>query len=209
MSEEKHEIVEGIKYTYAAEWTRSLESRDHWLLYHYQQQLMENKVKPGDKVLEIGPGSGFCSNYLKSNGVQVTTLDIDEDKEADIHANIVTYQFEKSYDHVLAFEVFEHIPYEKFIQVLEKLHDRCRNIFMSVPENKRRLLDLDLWLPIIKNVRISVYVPKVPITETHHFWEVGHKNFTERRLETNIQDSGFEIEEKSKYKGRIYFILSS
>ena len=209
MSKSKESILDGVKYTYGSDWIHKLESREHWMLYHYQQQLMEGNINAGDRVLEIGPGSGFCANYLKSKRINVTTLDIDEEKDADIHANLVNYEFEESYDHILAFEVFEHIPYEKFLEVLIKLRGKCSQIFMSVPENKRRLMELSLWLPVIKNISFSVYIPKTKITEPNHFWEVGYKNITNKRLKKDIEKAGFKIYEKSRYKGRIYALLRS
>jgi len=114
MEIEKTSVDSGTTYRYSSSWIYHLESADHWYLYWHQQKLMEGELKAGDRILEIGVGSGFTANYLRSKGYDVTTLDIDEEKKPDIHANIVTYDFPKDYDHVLAFEVFEHIPFNKF-----------------------------------------------------------------------------------------------
>ena len=92
MHDEKKQIVNGIIYRYSTSWIYKLETEQHWRLYWHQQKLMEGKVKPGDSVLEIGVGTGFTANYLRSKGVNVTTLDIDADKKPDIVANIVTYK---------------------------------------------------------------------------------------------------------------------
>ena len=59
---------------------------------------MEGLLAEGDTVLEIGPGSGFTSNYLRSKGIAVTTLDIDPAKHPDIVANVVEYEFPEPHD---------------------------------------------------------------------------------------------------------------
>ena len=78
-------------YKYGAEWTKHLESCDHWIFYWFQQKIMEgfiNKNK-SETIIEIGVGSEFTANYCRSKGFNVTTLDIDEAKKPDILANIL------------------------------------------------------------------------------------------------------------------------
>ena len=36
------------------------------MLYWHQQKLMEGLVAPNDTVLEVGVGSGFTANHLRS-----------------------------------------------------------------------------------------------------------------------------------------------
>ena len=62
----KEETLDNVKYTYATDWINNLEKKEHWLLYREQQSILREFVKKGDNVLEIGPGTGFCCNYLKS-----------------------------------------------------------------------------------------------------------------------------------------------
>ena len=57
-----------------------MEEEEHWRLYWNQQKIAESKIQAGDRVLEIGLGTGFTANYLRGRGVRVTTLDIDAEK---------------------------------------------------------------------------------------------------------------------------------
>ena len=100
-----------MEYHYSSHWIHELESETHWRLYWRQQKLMRDLVSAGDRVLEIGVGTGFTANYLRSKGVHVTTLDIDAEKQPDIVANVAQFDFPELYDAILAFEVFEHLPY--------------------------------------------------------------------------------------------------
>ena len=91
------QVSDGVEYKYSSEWIQSLETKQHWEFYWYQQKLMEGLLVPGqDDILELGKGSGFAANYCSSQGLAITTLDIDEDKKPDIVANIAMYDFDKA-----------------------------------------------------------------------------------------------------------------
>ena len=104
-----------MNYSYSTDWIHNLESKKHWQLYWHQQKLLENRISVNDKILEVGVGSGFTANYLKSKGFNVKTVDIDQNKNPDIVKNIV-YTEPKffNFDVLLAFNIFEHIPYDEF-----------------------------------------------------------------------------------------------
>ena len=72
----KSQNVDGIEYRYSSEWIKSLESEDHWRFYWSQISLIHKELQEGDTILEIGPGSGFTTNYLRSKGYTVSTIDI-------------------------------------------------------------------------------------------------------------------------------------
>ena len=207
LENQKSVIVDGVTYKYSADWIYSLETEIHWRLYWRQQKLMENLVLPGHTVLEIGVGSGFTANYLRSKNVSVTTLDIDEDKAPDIVANIVEYDFQIKYDH-LAFEVFEHIPFDKFKEVLHRLANVARRyLFMSVPQNDRILVDFSLKLPKIKQVRFNITVPRRQITTPHHCWEVNCPPIKKATMENALSNAGFEICRQDKAFSRLFLAL--
>ena len=158
------EVVEGVEYRYSSGWTHGFESETRWRLYWRQQKLMRDLLAPGDRVLEIGIGTQFVANYLRSKGISVTTLDIDADKHPEIVANIALYEFPTSYDAILAFQVFEHMPYEDFEAVLPRLAAAARRqVFISVPRNRRT----DPWRPT-KTAEAQVEVVRLESEQGPH-----------------------------------------
>lgn len=207
MTVSKVDKVNGVEYTYDAEWIYELETEEHWRLYWSQQKLMDPYLNEGDSVLEIGVGSGFTANYLKSKGYDVTTIDIDEEKNADITANIVTYDFEKTYDYISAFEVLEHIPFEEAKQVVKKVSEKCRKgFFLSVPQSEWILFRGDFKIPLIGRKHIEITFPRRRILETNHFWEIGKYNISLQQLDDIFSSNGFLLKERFKRFSR-YFMF--
>ena len=205
----KKKKIRDVEYKYSAEWIYDLESEEHWRLYWNQQKLMQNKVKSGDNVLEIGVGSGFTANYLKSKGVNIKTLDIDREKKPDIVANIAEYQFSKRYDHVLAFEVFEHIPFIEFKTVFKKISNICKKyMFLSIPRNEKVWLHFDFQLPIIGKREFCFVTLKRNVTELAHFWEIDDGSVSTNDFEQEFYKHGLTILTKLKRFSRIFYSLS-
>ncbi len=204
---EKSEQVGDVTYKYSANWIKTLESEDHWRLYWKQQELIRPKLRPGDSVFEIGVGSGFTANYLRSKGHHVTTFDIDEEKGPDICGNIVTHSFEgQSFDHVLAFEVFEHIPYEQFLDALDRLQKICRkSLILSVPVAKREIAWMEFKVPRIRKRKLALAFKKRNIACAHHFWELGFGGISQPKLLRHLQDHGFVPEHRETHLLR-YFV---
>ncbi len=198
-------------YCFSSEWIHSLESEEHWRLYWQQQQLMKDKIEVGHCVLEIGVGSGFNANYLRSKGVEVTTMDIDADKQPDIVANIIDFDWgEMRFDHVLAFEVFEHIPFAEFTRVLGQLAAICKSrLFLSVPKCERVWFDLEFRLPLIGRHRLTLASKRSRIYEPHHFWELGSPGATSRDLHSAFVQHGFQLEDEVVKSSRVFISLKS
>lgn len=191
-SDSKSQVLDGVEYKYSSDWIHHLESEGHWRLYWQQINLVLKELQKGDILLEIGPGSGFVTNYLRSKGFHVTTLDIDEQKSPDILANIVEYTYPDKYDHILAFEVFEHIPFDKFADILPKLRKTVRkNLFFSVPRNYKIWFSIDLIIPFFRNVSFTIKAKRRKIITGNHFWELDYKKYTLKNLAIMIKDVGF------------------
>jgi len=167
-------------YQYSAEWTKQLETQDHWIFYWYQQKIMEDFVKQNqsETMVELGVGSGFTANYCRSKGFKVTTLDIDAEKKPDILANVVQYKFEEKYDHLLAFEILEHIPYKEAQKILTLIPSFINKYaFISLPRNERTLLDFNLKLPLLKKINLRWKIRARHIFTETHFWEMDYKDY--------------------------------
>jgi hypothetical protein len=200
---------DGVVYRYASEWIHKLEGEARWRLYWQQQKLMDNLVRPGQTLLEIGPGNGFTSGYLRHRGLDVTTLDIDPDKHPDIVANVATCEFPRTYDAVLAFEVFEHIPFDKFEQVVERLAGVAREyVFLSLPRNELVPFRLSLKLGARRREH-SVEWRRLEgkIREIHHFWELDCGDTTLARVERLFTSHGFRIERRQTSGKYRFFAL--
>jgi len=204
--DERSQIVGNTEYRYSSNWIKKLETELHWRLYWKQQKLLEPFLGDSDKIQELGVGSGFTANYLQSKGHEVVTFDIDPEKKPDVVGNLVTQEFSDTYDHILSFEVFEHIPYEDFLQVLRKLRPVCRkSLCLSVPFGKRELFELKFRFPKVGTRKFSIKVGKKRIIERHHFWELDFGEFTRTRFLRDIEDSGYEIANAEEYQLR-YFV---
>ena len=95
-----------IQRKYSSDWINKLETREHWLSYWHQIKLMEGHIKPNDSLIEIGIGSGFTSNYLRSKYVNVLTVDIDRQKSTDAISYETKFTPYESYVHFCFFKVF-------------------------------------------------------------------------------------------------------
>ena len=199
-----------MEYRYSSHWIHALESETHWRLYWRQQKLMRELVSSGDRVLEIGVGTGFTANYLRSKGVHVTTVDIDADKQPDIVANIAQYDFPETYDAILAFEVFEHLPYHDFPPLLAKLAVAARrHVFMSLPRNRRLLASLNVKLPKVKARTFQWKVRRGEIVEPYHVWELDHGGVTVEWLEQELARHGFVIDRRDEAFDRRFYALAT
>jgi 2-polyprenyl-3-methyl-5-hydroxy-6-metoxy-1,4-benzoquinol methylase len=208
--DDKVEKVGKVEYRYSSSWIYSLESENHWRLYWQQQHLMRDEVKAGQHILEIGVGSGFTANYLRSKGVNVTTMDIDVEKQPDIVGNIVTFDWNGlSFDHILAFEVFEHIPLAEFSNLLLKLSSICSGyLFLSLPKGERRWLHCEITLPKLGTRTLRIASKRSKIIEPHHFWEVGI-GITKDGLNRLFIANGFTICQEELKNSRIFLKLKA
>lgn len=206
-------------FHYESEWIHKLETKEHWHSYWIQQKLIEEFVNKDDNILEIGIGSAFCSNYLKSRHYPVTTLDIDKDKNPDIVANICTDKVDYTYDVILAFEVFEHIPFSCFSRVLSKISSQnVKKIILSIPERKFYLLkfslkilnkELSFQVPLTRNKLPQLFKKRYKLYKTHN-WELNYSSkYTRKKLENLFSKNGFEILEsvKSNQNNHVFFVL--
>jgi SAM-dependent methyltransferase len=89
-------------------------------------------------VLEVGPGAGFVTFFLRQAGVQVTTLDIDETVSPNVVGSVTDIPLEAdSVDVALVSEVLEHLPFPEVERALVELARVARSgVVISVPDDR-------------------------------------------------------------------------
>ena len=161
-------------------------------------------------MLEIGVGNRTVSNYLKENGVDITTFDFDKELKPDIVGDVRDMKGIKdnSFDVVMACEVLEHIPFDDVEYALKELKRvSSKYVIVSLPQygwsfninlvipfldrlTKKRFLNIGFFIPrFYSNVKF----------DGQHYWEIGCKDYSLKRVRElfskyfNVEDE-FEVE---------------
>ena len=157
---------------------------ERWMSYWHQIRVVL-AVRP-KTVLEIGPGSGVFRNYLRSAGVQVSTLDIDASREVDYVADITKLDEALPaglrFDAVCAFQVLEHLPLADFETCLAGIARRAQpHVFLSLPYRGLRVRMSLWWGDHTLSLGHKFMLPwrHKPIPE--HHWELGYPH-TARKI---------------------------
>lgn len=170
--------IDGKQVKYSSDWINDLESEFHFSTYYYQAQLVYKFVKRDEPILEVGPGNGLLRDLLSRRGWAIKTVDIDKKKSPDFCTDILSFDFKNNeFNTLLAFEVFEHIPWDTFNRLLENLKaSEISRILFSVPHNEKELFHFNLKFAKIRPLTIRFALPKKTITTATHFWELSKRS---------------------------------
>lgn len=209
MREEGGTLADIARSRYSSAWIKRFETPVQWQYYWAQHRLLFGRLDPQDRVCEVGVGTRFTYFQLKARGYAVESIDIDADKEPDIVGDITELGVEAlRYDVVLAFNVFEHVPYEAFLRVVGRCYEAgVSKIFLGLPANLRVLVDLSVRLPRLPELSWFWAVRRRAIAQEHHFWELEYGTYTERRLLDDLAAAGYRLEERLAVKTHRYFAL--
>lgn len=149
------------------------------------------------RILEIGKGNGFVSNFLKSSGFNVITFDINSALNPDVLGNLKELDkhfAENSFDMVLCSEVLEHIPQEDLETCISQIQRvTTAHALITLPSCRRYLLDLHLYinLPKINPLKpiISIPLGTRPIF-ADHCWELySSKSTTPKAIVSRLSNA--------------------
>jgi SAM-dependent methyltransferase len=181
----------------------------------YWHQASELRAFKPKKVLEIGVGNGFLSGYLRSRGMNVTTVDIDPALKPDITGSVLSLPLaDGAFDVVGCFEVLEHLPFEDFPKALSEMRRVCTaGAVISVPDHTP-VYRFDVELPLIGEIRRLIPHP-FPRLKPHefdgtHYWMIGAAQFPLKRVLETIKHSGFRIRGTYRvfeFYGHRFFVL--
>lgn len=184
--------------------------RGRWQHYYHQinavREFQRSLGGENIKVLEVGPNIGTITQYLKSNGIEVTTLDIFEEWKPDVLGSILNIPLpDNTFDFALACEIFEHERFEDFTKALKELHRVTKGrVFISIPDHRHILFKMSLKLPFLKEIKVCIRSNRLEYDRTSkgksdgHYWEMGYRKYPVSKIEKAIKDSGFRIVKKTE-----------
>lgn len=181
----------------------------HWLsLFH--QISFPARTEDVHSVLEFGPGRGFMGNALKHYGIDYACSDVaDHGAKPDYISDIMSFDDDKKFDLVCAFQALEHNPPETFVPHLKKMASISNKyVYVSLPYSGRWLsFNISVNLPKIdrnftKTFALDRLFPKKrPLDQyrksenpyRHHWFEVGEPGFKKKDLPHLADQAGLKI----------------
>jgi SAM-dependent methyltransferase len=111
------------------------------------------------EVLEVGPGPGVVTGWLREAGVEVATLDFDEDVRPDVVSSVTKIPLaDDAVDVALCAQVLEHLPWSDASLALRELARVSRHgVVLTVPDVSpyAGVAAPLYWGPYIERVRRS------------------------------------------------------
>lgn len=174
---------------------QSYNHKARWLSYWYQIDLV---LSIGARsILEVGVGSGIVADYFKKMGLEIKTLDIDVRLQPDIVGSVEKISCDnEQFDCILAAEVLEHLPYEKFRSILREVARVSKKYaVISLPDARKTLFNYYFKAPFF-NACEHLY--KISSFKRHkfdgqHYWELGKLAYEMKKIKNDIIMSGWNI----------------
>jgi ubiquinone/menaquinone biosynthesis C-methylase UbiE len=175
----------------------SYNNKARWISYYYQYRIVyEYKFT---SVLDVGAGNAIATRAIKEMiGVEdVKTADINHYLNPDYVASVEHLPVpDKSFDAVTAYEILEHLPFEKFISNLQELQRVAkRYVVIGLPDQRKTLFALQVKLPFMRWREITIRIPRfssIP-DSTHHHFEIGLKGYPLKKIINAIDESGLTL----------------
>lgn len=169
---------------------------DRWSSYWYQiNEIL--KLQP-ESVLEVGVGDRVLSNYLASNTeIKYLSADIAGDLRPDVVCGVENLEFtDNSFDVACAFEVLEHLPFDKFNRALSELKRVSSGyVIISIPHWGRHF-SINIRLPLLGKIKWQHKFSFLPVPHKfngQHYWEMGKRGYSYLKIREVIKSSGLEI----------------
>ncbi len=165
----------------------------------YYHQLRVALTAAPQTLLEVGVGDRVFGDFIRNNTkVTYTSVDIAQDLHPDVVGSVTGLPFaDDAFDTVCAFEVLEHLPFEKFDTALREMKRvAAKRIIISLP-HFGPMLSFSFKIPFVKEVRCAW---KLPFPKTHafngqHYWEIGKKGYPASLIRARMAALGTITEE--------------
>ena len=161
------------------EFTQYLDKRRWMSVWHQLDEVI--KLDP-ERVLEVGPGPGLFKAAARALGIHVETLDQDPELRPDHLASVIEMPFEDdSFDVVCAFQMLEHLPFEKSLEAFkEMVRVAAKAVVISLPDAAPRW-PYSVYFPKVGVLQFSIPKPRFR-APTHefdgeHYWEINKQGY--------------------------------
>ncbi len=160
-----------------------------WVSYFHQ--ISESLSLDPKSILETGTGDGVYKDYVINNtSIDYKNIDIAEDLNPDIIGSVDCMPLkDNSFDLVVAFEVLEHLEFDKFEKALSELRRVTKkNVIISLPHFGPPIKFL-FKIPFLKEIKIAFKIP-VPLEHKfngQHYWEIGQKEYSAGKIRDIIK----------------------
>ena len=168
-----------------------------WSSYYYQ--IDEVLCVEPESVLEIGAGNKTLECYIESNtDIEYKSLDIAQDLQPDIIGSIDAIPLsDRSFDVVCAFEVLEHLPFDKFERSLSEIDRVAKKYAIISLPHFGPPIKINFKFPFLKEVKCHF---KIPYPRKHefngqHYWEIGKRGYSPKKIR-GILSKYFKIEKE-------------
>ena len=153
---------------------------DRWSSYYYQVREITS-LAPAS-MLEIGTGDGFLKRFIEgATAISYRSLDIAADLQPDIVGSVESIPLgDDAVDVVVACEVLEHLPFEKFEPALREMRRvSTSHVLISLPHFGPKV-KLALKLPRLKEIRLALKLgfPQKHVFRGEHYWEIGKQGYS-------------------------------
>jgi len=168
-------------------------SKRRWVsMWHQVNEVLNTGAQ---HVLEIGPGPGVFKATMAAFNVKVETVDLDPELAPDHLCSVTEMPFgDASYDAVCAFQMLEHLPFEKSLQAFSEMARVSRkHIIISLPDSHK------LWRYLVTvpkrgefqfNVPRPSRGPKPHIFDGEHYWEVNKAGYQLQEVAEKLSAAG-------------------
>jgi hypothetical protein len=167
-------------------------AKGSWMNFFYQiNNTLELKPK---KIVIIGVGNGTVESYLKKEGFEVITFDIDKNLNPDIIGSVTElekYFSNNQFDVIICAHVLEHIPFKYFSDTLRQISSIGRYLILQLPPSTLQFrLNLALQ-PYFFNWNFNINMPilfwKKYKFNGQHYWQPYSKNHSMKKVKMEIK----------------------
>lgn len=156
----------------------------------YWHQIKECLALSPQSVLEIGCGDLVFGNYLMNNtSIEYKSADIDDSLKPDYLCSADALKLDKKFDMICAFQILEHIPFEKFEDCIASMAENANKyVLISLPYYGP-YFKLSLRIPFLKEKSFlwKLKLPKEHVFDGEHYWEIGKKGFPVQKIHSAIE----------------------